>query len=55
MILRKAATEVTRRGGVGNARGAQCVEVGFVLPSQFQILQATPIAQGVVGNVEHVV
>jgi len=55
MFLLKATTEVARCGRVGNAGGAQRIEVGFVLPSQFQVLQASRIAQGVVGDVEHVV
>ena len=43
-VLAKAPAEVSRRRRVGDARGAQDIEIRFVLPSQFQILQAAPVA-----------
>ncbi len=55
-VLRlEAAAEVTRRGGIRNPEGAQRVQIGFVLPPQFEILQAPRVAQRVIRNVQHVV
>ena len=51
----EAAAEVARRGGVGNAAGAQGVEVRLVAPQQFEVFQAGPSGQQVVGDVQHVV
>jgi hypothetical protein len=51
----ETATEISRRGGVGNSRGTQSVQIRFVLSPQFQVLQAPPIAQRVIGDVQDVV
>ena len=52
---RKATAEVAGRGRVGNAARAEGVEEILVVAAQFDVLQASAIAQGVVGEVEHVV
>ncbi len=51
----EAAAEVARRGRIGNAAGAQGVEVGLVVPQQFQVFQTGSAGQQVVGDREHVV
>ena len=51
----EAAAEVAGRGRVGNAAGAEGVEEDFVVAAQFDVLQAGAVAQGVVGEVEHVI
>ncbi len=51
----EAAAEVARRGGIGNAACAESVEIVHVVAAQFDVLQAGSVAQGVVGEVEHVV
>src|SRR5436190_20676425 len=43
------------RGRIGNALGVEGVEVDFILTPQFEVLQASAIAQGVVGQVENVI
>lgn len=55
MLRLEAAAEVPRRRRIGNPRDPQQVHVGFVLPPQFQVLQAAAIAQGVVGDGENVI
>jgi hypothetical protein len=44
-----------RGGGVGDSRRPQQVEIGLVLPPQFEVIQAALVAQHVVGQVQHVV
>ena len=51
----EAAQEVAGGGRVGNALGAEGVEVGFVVAEQFEVLQALAAGQEVVGDVEDVV
>ena len=51
----EAAAEVARRGGIGNAPGAQGIEIGLVVAEQFQMFQARAAGQQVVGDVQHVV
>ena len=51
----EAATEIARRGGIGNAAGPQGVEVGLVAAEQFQVFQARSPGQQIVGDVQHVV
>jgi len=51
----EAAAEVARRGRIGNPLGAQQIEIGLVLPPQFEVLERAPRAERVVGQVEHVV
>ena len=51
----EAAAEVARRGGVGNAPGAQRVEVAFVVAQEFQVFQARAARQEIVGDVQHMV
>jgi hypothetical protein len=48
-------TEIAGGGRIGNASGAKSVEVDFILTPQFEILQASAVAQGVVGQVEDVI
>ena len=52
---REAAAEVAGRGGIGNAASAEGVEEVLVVAAQFDVLQTGAAAQGVVGDVEHVV
>ena len=51
----EAAAEIAGRGRIGNAAGAEGVEEDFVVAAQFEVLQAGAVAQGVVGEVQHVV
>jgi hypothetical protein len=51
----EAAEEVAGRGRVGDALRAQDVEVGLVVPKQFEILQVLAAGQEVVGEAEDVV
>jgi hypothetical protein len=53
--LVEAAAEVAGRGRVGDAAGPQSVEIGLLVAEQFQVLQAGPSRQEVVGDVEHVI
>ncbi len=55
MVLLEAAAEVAGGGRVGNAPRAQGVEIDFVGAPQFQVFQAIAVAQGVVGQVQHVI
>ena len=52
---REAAAEVAGRGGIGNAARAEGIEVILVVATQFDVLQAGAVAQGVVGDVENVI
>ena len=54
-VAREAAAEVAGGGRVGDAAGAEGVEEVLVLAAQFDVLQAGAVAQGVVGEVEHVI
>ena len=51
----KTAAEVARGGGIGDAACAQGVEVGLIATQKFQVLQACPSGEQVVGDIEHVV
>ena len=51
----EASAEIAGRGGIGNARGSEGVEEDFVLAPQFEILQASAVAQRVIGQVEDVI
>ena len=51
----EAAAEVAGRGRIGNARRAQGIEMVLVVAAQFDVLQTDAVAQGVVGEVEHVI
>src|ERR1035438_10172263 len=52
---REASAEVAGRGRVGYAAGAQGVQKVLVATAQFDVLQTSAVAQGVVGEVEHVI
>jgi hypothetical protein len=52
---REPPAEVARGGRVGNAAGAQGVEEDLVVAAEFDVLQAGALAQGVVGEVEHMI
>ncbi len=55
-VLRlEPAAEIAGRGGIGRTLGPQQVQIGFVLPPQFEVFQASAAAQCVVGQVEHVI
>ena len=43
------------RGGIGNAAGAQGVEIVDIIASQFDVLLAVAAAQSVEGEVENVI
>ena len=51
----EASAEVAGRGGVGDAVGAECVEEDDVVASQFDVVEASAVAQCVVGEVQNVV
>jgi hypothetical protein len=51
----EAAAEIARSGRIRNALSAQGVEVNFILTTQFDVLQAGAVAQGVVSEVEHMI
>ena len=51
----KTAAEIAGRGRIGNATGAEGIEIDFILPARFQILQTGAIAQGVISQVEHMI
>ena len=51
----EAAAEVAGGGRVGNPLGAQGVEEDLVVASQFDVFQPSAVAQGVVGQVQHVI
>src|SRR5262249_40817835 len=51
----KTAAEVAGGGGIGNALGAEGVEEDSVVAAQLDVLQTVAVAQGVVGDVEHVI
>ena len=53
--LGEAAAEVPCGGGVGDALGAQGVEIDLVVASQFEVLDAVAAGQDVEGDVEDVV
>ena len=51
----EAAAEVAGGGGVGDAVGAEGVEEDDVVASQFDVVEAGAVTEGVVGEVEDVV
>ena len=51
----EASAEVAGGGGVGDAVGAEGVEEDDVVASQFDVVEAGAVAQGVVGEVQDVV
>src|SRR6185369_7233116 len=51
----EAAAEIARRGGIGNALGADGVEEDLVLTAQFDVLDTGAAAQRVVREVENVI
>jgi hypothetical protein len=53
--LFKATGEVSTGGRVGNALGAQTIEEGLIIASQFNILQPHSIQQRVVGQIQHMI
>ena len=52
---REASAEIARGGGIGDALGAQSVEIIDIVASQFDVLQAIAVAQGVEGEVEDMI
>jgi uncharacterized protein YuzB (UPF0349 family) len=53
--LGEASAEVAGGGRVGDAAGAQGVEEDLVVAPQFDVLEAGPLAECVIGEVEDVV
>jgi hypothetical protein len=51
----EAPAEVAGGGGIGNPLRAQQIEIGLVLTSQLEVLQARATAQRIVGQIEHVI
>ena len=45
MSVLETSQEITRGGGIGDALGAQEIEVGFVVAEQFQVLIVLPPAK----------
>jgi hypothetical protein len=50
VIVGEAAAEVARGRGIGNAAGSEGVEERLVLATEFQVLEASAITEGVVGD-----
>ena len=55
VVLGEAATEVTSGGGVGYRGNADGVEEDFVVAAQFDVLQASSLAQCVERDVEDMI
>ena len=55
VIDAKAAAEIACGGGIGNPAGAQGVEIDGVVAAQFDVLQASAVAQGIVSDVQDVI
>jgi hypothetical protein len=55
IIGAKASAEIAGGGRIGNAASAESVEVDLILAAQLDVLQASAVTQGVVGEVEHVI
>jgi hypothetical protein len=53
--LAEAAAEIAGRGRVGDSLRAQSVEKDLVVATQLDVFQACAVAEGVVGQVEHVI
>jgi len=51
----KASAEIAGGGWIGDAAGAESVEEDGIIAAQLNVLQAVAIAQGVVGDVEHMI
>ncbi len=51
----ETTAKVTRRSRVRNPLDTERIQVDFVIPSQFQMIQARATGQQVVGNIQHVV
>jgi hypothetical protein len=51
----EAATEVAGRSRVGNPLGPEQVQIGLVLPPQFEVLQTRSGTQRVVRQAEHMI
>src|SRR5208283_2553456 len=52
---REASAEIASRGGIGDALGAKGVKIIDIVASQFDVLQAIAVTQGVEGDVEDVI
>ena len=55
VLGREATAEVAGGGGVGDAVGAEGVEEDDIIASQFDVVEAGAVAEGVVGEVQDVV
>jgi hypothetical protein len=55
VALGEPAAEIAGRGRIGDRVGADRIQEDFVVPPQLQVLQAGGVAQGVEGQVQHVV
>ena len=55
MVDVKASAEISRRGRVGDAAGAQGIEENRVVAAQFDVLHASAVAQGIDGKVHDVI
>jgi hypothetical protein len=55
VLAGEAAAEVTGGRRVGDASGSKGVEKSLIIATQFNVLQTSAIAEGVVGEVEDVV
>ena len=51
----EASAEIAGGGWIGDALGAQSVEIIDIIASQFDVLQTIAVAQGVEGEVEHMI
>ena len=51
----EAAAKIACGSGIGNAARTENIEVGLITTEQFQVFQARPSGEQVVGDIEHVV
>jgi len=55
-VLRpEPSAEVSGGGRVGNPPRSQEIEIGFVLPPDFEVFETPSVTEGVVGQAEHVI
>ena len=52
---RETPAEIPGRRGVGNPLRPQGVQIHLIVPQPFEVLQAVPVAQDVVGDIQHVI
>jgi hypothetical protein len=53
--LSESSAEVASGGGIGDAACSENIEEGFIVATEFDVLKASAVAEGVVGDVENVI